>query len=47
MDEKQMMNFIIGVVIGIVVASIGFGGMAQVLDSGVAQVKQQAQKLAK
>lgn len=35
-----MKNFVIGTVFGIVVATVGFAGLATLLDSGVNQVKQ-------
>ena len=42
-----MRNFLIGVVVGIVVASVGFSGVARMLDKGVDTVKTQSQELAK
>jgi len=35
-----MKNFIIGTIFGIVIATIGFGGVARLLDNGVNKVKQ-------
>ena len=35
-----MRNFLIGFVFGIVVATVGFSGIAQLLDTGVEKVKQ-------
>lgn len=35
-----MKNLIIGFVVGIVVATVGFSGIAQLLDTGVEKVKQ-------
>ena len=35
-----MRNLLIGFVLGIVVATVGFGGIAQLLDNGVEKVKQ-------
>lgn len=35
-----MRNFIIGVIVGIVVSTIGFAGLAKILDRGVKQVKE-------
>jgi hypothetical protein len=34
------MRFIIGVFVGIVIASVGFGGIAKMLDNGVNKVKE-------
>jgi uncharacterized membrane protein YtjA (UPF0391 family) len=35
-----MINFIIGFVLGIVVSSIGFTGIAQVADQGVQKIQE-------
>ena len=42
-----MRNFILGTVFGIVIATVGFGGIARLLDRGVDTVKTQTQDLAK
>ena len=42
-----MRSFIIGTVFGIVVATVGFSGIARLLDRGVDTVKTQTQDLAK
>ena len=42
-----MRNFIIGTIFGIVVATIGFSGVAKMLDSGVEKVKAVANEQAK
>jgi hypothetical protein len=34
-----MRNFIMGTVFGIVVATVGFGGIAKILDNGVQKTK--------
>lgn len=34
-----MRNFLIGTVFGIVVATIGFGGIAKMLDNGIEKTK--------
>lgn len=39
------MNFIIGVVFGIVVSTIGFSGIAKMLDAGVHTTKAVVQKI--
>ena len=41
------MQFIIGVLIGIAIASVGFSGVAKILDRGVDAVKTQTQELSK
>lgn len=42
-----MKNFIIGTVFGLVIATVGFGGIAKILDRGVETLKTQSQELAK
>ena len=42
-----MKNIAIGFVLGIIVATVGFGGVARILDKGVSTVKSQSQELAK
>ena len=42
-----MGKFIVGFVLGVVVATIGFSGVARLLDSGVSVVKEKSQELAK
>ena len=39
------MNFLIGVVVGIVLATVGASGVAKWADKGVDMVKHQAQQL--
>ena len=41
------MQFIIGVLVGIAIASVGFSGVANILDRGVEAVKTQTQELTK
>lgn len=41
------MKFIVGFICGIVVASVGFSGVARLMDSGVAVVKEKSQELAR
>ena len=41
-----MRNFIMGFVAGLVVATIGFSGVARLLDRGVEVIKTQSQELA-
>lgn len=40
-----MINFICGLILGIVIATIGFGGIAQRLDQGVEFVKRAASEV--
>lgn len=42
-----MKNFLIGVVFGIVVATVGFGGIAKLLDNGVNKTKSIVQEQVK
>jgi hypothetical protein len=41
------MSFVIGFVLGLVVASVGFSGIARMLDRGVQTIQTQSQELAK
>jgi hypothetical protein len=41
------MRFILGIIVGIVIASVGFSGVAKILDRGVEAVKNQTQELSK
>jgi hypothetical protein len=41
------MRFVIGFVLGLVVASVGFSGIARMLDRGVQTIQTQSQELAK
>jgi hypothetical protein len=41
------MRFVIGFVLGLVVATVGFSGIARMLDNGIERVKTQSQELAK
>lgn len=42
-----MRNFALGTLFGIVVATIGFGGVARLLDNGVGKVKEVVQEQVK
>jgi len=42
-----MFKFLLGFVLGVVVASVGFVGLAQILDQGVAKIQDQTKELAK
>jgi hypothetical protein len=42
-----MTKILIGFVLGIIVATVGFSGIARMLDRGVDTVKTQSQELAK
>jgi hypothetical protein len=41
------MQFLIGIVVGIVIATAGFSGIAKILDRGVEAVKTQTEELTK
>jgi len=45
--EKIMKMFIVGTVFGLVLATVGFSGIARMLDRGIDTVKHQSQELAK
>ncbi len=42
-----MKGFILGTFFGLVVATVGFGGVARILDKGIETVKTQTEDLAK
>lgn len=42
-----MIRVLIGFILGLVVATVGFGGVAKMLDRGVDQIKTQSQEMAK
>lgn len=42
-----MIKFISGFVLGLVVASVGFGGIARILDTGVQTIQTQSRELAR
>ena len=42
-----MRNLIVGFVLGLIVATVGFSGVARLLDRGVETIKTQSQELAK
>ena len=42
-----MKAFILGTIFGLVLATVGFGGIAKMLDKGVDTVKTQSTELAK
>ena len=41
------MRFVIGFILGLVVATVGFSGIARMLDRGVQTIQTQSQELAK
>ena len=42
-----MIKLFIGFVLGLVVASVGFSGIARLLDKGVTEIQTQSKELAK
>ena len=42
-----MKSFIMGTVFGLILATVGFSGIARIMDKGVETVKIQSQELAK
>ena len=42
-----MRNLIVGFIFGLVVASVGFGGIARILDRGVETIQTQSKELAR
>jgi len=43
----MMTKFLIGFVLGVVVATVGFSGVAQILDNGVSRVQDVSREIAK
>ena len=41
-----MIKFVVGFVLGVTVATVGFSGMAQIMDSGVQTIQQTTKELA-
>lgn len=41
------MKFIAGFVVGVIVASVGFTGIARIMDQGVQVIQQQSRELAR
>lgn len=41
-----MRNLVIGFVLGLVVSSVGFGGIARIMDRGVQKIQDQSKELA-
>lgn len=41
-----MTNFIVGFVLGLIVATVGFSGVARIMDSGVQTIQQTTKELA-
>lgn len=42
-----MTRFVLGFVVGLIVASVGFGGIARILDRGVQEIQTQSKELAR
>jgi len=42
-----MKGFILGAIFGLVLATVGFSGIARMLDKGIETVKTQSQEMAK
>jgi hypothetical protein len=45
--KANMKNFVIGAVFGLILATVGFSGIARMLDRGVDTIKTQSQEMAK
>ena len=41
-----MIKFIVGFILGLIVATVGFSGVARILDHGIDTVKTQSKELA-
>jgi len=44
--EQKMRNLIIGFILGVVVTTVGFSGIARMLDKGVQTIQTQSKELA-
>lgn len=42
-----MKMFVLGVIFGLILATVGFSGIARIMDKGIDTVKTQSQELAK
>jgi hypothetical protein len=42
-----MKNFVLGIIFGLILATVGFSGIARMLDKGIDTVKTQSQEMAK
>jgi len=42
-----MRSFILGTIFGLILATVGFGGIARMLDKGINTVKTQSEEMAK
>jgi len=42
-----MKGFVLGIIFGIVICTVGFDGIAKILDSGVAKVQEVSKEAAK
>jgi hypothetical protein len=45
--KANMKNFVIGTIFGLILATVGFSGIARMLDKSVDALKTQSQELAK
>jgi hypothetical protein len=45
--EVNMKAFVVGTIFGLILATVGFSGIAKIVDKGVDTVKTQSQELAK
>lgn len=45
--DVKMKGIVIGFILGVIVATVGFGGVARMLDHGVETVKEQSQEYSK
>jgi hypothetical protein len=45
--KANMKNFVIGTIFGLILATVGFSGIARMLDKGVDTVKTHSQEMAK
>ena len=42
-----MKNFVLGTIFGLILATVGFSGIARMLDKGIDTLKTQSQEMAK
>lgn len=46
-ERQNMKGFVLGTIFGLILATVGFSGIARIMDKGVDQVKTTSQEMAK
>jgi flagellar biosynthesis protein FliR len=45
--RQQMKGFVLGIIVGILICTVGLSGIARILDNGVARVQEVSKEAAK